>query len=46
VKPVVQPTGKKQLKFHNAQAAARKDIERAFGILQDKFAIVSEPARF
>ena len=27
VKPVVQPTSKKQLKFHNAQAAARKDVE-------------------
>jgi hypothetical protein len=46
VKPVVQPTGKKQLKFHNAQAEARKDVERAFGILQAQFAIVRGPARF
>jgi hypothetical protein len=46
VKLVVQTTGKKQLKFHNAQAEARKDVERAFGILQAQFAIVRGPARF
>ena len=37
---------KKNLYFHNAQAAARKDVERAFGILQAQFAIVRGPARF
>lgn len=46
VKPVVSPQGKKELYFHNAQAAARKDVERAFGILQSQFAIVRGPARF
>jgi hypothetical protein len=46
VKPVHKPSGKKQLGFHNAQAAARKDVERAFGILQAQFAIVRGPARF
>jgi hypothetical protein len=46
VKSVVKPKGKKQTQFHNAQAAARKDVERAFGILQAQFAIVRGPARF
>ena len=46
VKPVKNPQGKKEFDFHNAQAAARKDVERAFGILQAQFAIVRGPARF
>ena len=46
VKPVVAPEGKKEVEFHGAQAAARKDVERAFGILQAQFAIVRGPARF
>ena len=46
VKPVKKPQGKKQSTFHNAQAAARKDVERAFGILQTQFAIVRGPDRF
>jgi hypothetical protein len=37
VKPLAKPQGKKELGFHYAQAAARKDVERAFGILQDQF---------
>jgi hypothetical protein len=46
VKPVIQPRGKKQTQFHNAQAAAKKDVERAFGILQAQFAIMRGLARF
>jgi hypothetical protein len=46
VKPVKDPKGKRAIGFHNAQAAARKDVERAFGILQAQFAIVRGPARF
>ena len=33
-KLVVCPQGKKELYFHNSQAAAKKDVEMAFGILQ------------
>jgi hypothetical protein len=46
VKPVKYPTGKKKLQFHNAQAGARKDVERAFGTLQTQFAIIRGLARF
>jgi hypothetical protein len=46
VKPVIQSKDKKQTQFHNAQAAARKDVERAFEILRAQFAIVRGPARF
>jgi hypothetical protein len=46
VKPIQKPQSKKELIFHNAQAAARKDVERAFGILQSQFAIVRGPSRF
>jgi hypothetical protein len=31
VKPVVKPKGKKKLDFHNAHAAARKDVEGYLG---------------
>ena len=46
MKPLKKPEGKKNLDFHNAQAAARKYVERAFGILQAQFAIVRGLARF
>jgi hypothetical protein len=46
LKPVVNPEGKKQVDFHNAHAAARKDVERVFGILKAQFSIVQGPTRF
>jgi hypothetical protein len=45
VKPVVKPKGKKKYDFYNAHAAARKDVERAFRILQAQFAIVRGQTR-
>lgn len=46
MKPIHHPESVKESRFHSAQAAARKDVERAFGILQSQFAIVRGPARF
>ena len=47
VKSIKEPkTKKKQCEFARVQEAARKDIERAFGVLQSRFAIVRGPARF
>jgi hypothetical protein len=46
VKPVNRSTCKKKLGFHNTQLAAKKDVERALGILQAQFTIVRGPTRF
>jgi hypothetical protein len=46
VKAFQNPQGNKKLHFTKAQEAARKDVERAFGVLQARFAIVRGPARF
>ena len=40
VKSISQPMGNKNKYFAKAQEAARKDVERAFGVLQSRFAIV------
>ncbi|KAL3615808.1 hypothetical protein CASFOL_040102 [Castilleja foliolosa] len=45
VKSFQCPADEKRKKFKQRQEAARKDIERAFGVLQARWAIVSGPAR-
>jgi len=45
VKSISLPMGNKNKYFAKAQEAARKDVERAFGVLQSRFAIVRGPAR-
>ena len=45
VKTITNPHGNKRKYFAEAQEAVRKDVERAFGVLQARFAIVRGPAR-
>ena len=45
VKTIRRPNSEKQKKFAQHQEAIRKDVERAFGVLQSRFAIVRHPAR-
>jgi len=44
VKSVRQPLEQKDIHFARVQEGARKDIERAFGVLQSRWAIVRGPA--
>jgi hypothetical protein len=46
MKTIFNPQNKKEDEFAKMQEACRKDIERAFGVLQARFAIVRGPARF
>ena len=46
VKTIPAPQDRKRQHFASAQEAVRKDVERAFGVLQARFAIVRGPARF
>ncbi|XP_062182095.1 uncharacterized protein LOC133886396 [Phragmites australis] len=46
VKPIPSPQGNKRKYFTKVQAAVRKEVGRAFGVLQSRFAIVRGPARF
>jgi hypothetical protein len=43
VKTIRRPKTKKEAEFAKAQEACRKDIERDFGALQARFAIVCGP---
>ncbi|KAF5451832.1 hypothetical protein F2P56_026897 [Juglans regia] len=45
VKTIPSPQGNKKKNFATAQESARKDVERAFGVLQQRFAIVRGPSR-
>ncbi|KAK7243211.1 hypothetical protein RIF29_38001 [Crotalaria pallida] len=45
VKTIPMPQGEKRQFFAKQQEGARKDIERAFGVLQARFAIVRCPSR-
>lgn len=46
VKTIPCPRGKKQVHFAAAQESAGKDVERASGVLQSRWAIVRGPSRF
>jgi hypothetical protein len=46
VKTILKPLGAKRKYFASKQESARKDVERAFGVLQSRFAIVHEPVRY
>ncbi|XP_055961572.1 uncharacterized protein LOC126678954 [Mercurialis annua] len=46
VKTIPLPQSNKHKQFATAQESARKDVERAFGVLQARFSIVRGPARF
>ncbi|XP_048633966.1 putative nuclease HARBI1 [Brassica napus] len=45
IQSIKLPQSPKQELFAKAQEAARKDVERAFGVLQARFAIVKNPVR-
>jgi hypothetical protein len=46
VKIIPRPLGAKRKYFASKQEPARKDVERAFGVLQSRFAIVRGPIRY
>ncbi|XP_020243470.1 uncharacterized protein LOC109821719 [Asparagus officinalis] len=46
VQTISKPDDKKKQYFAMMQEACRKDVERAFGVLQSRFAIIKRPARF
>eukprot|EP00918_Siedleckia_nematoides_P020122 GHVU01042897.1.p1 GENE.GHVU01042897.1~~GHVU01042897.1.p1 ORF type:complete len:259 (-),score=20.79 GHVU01042897.1:434-1210(-) len=45
MKSLQQPVGNKKALFASKQEAARKDVERAFGVLQARFRIIEMPFR-
>jgi hypothetical protein len=46
VKAFQNPQGNKKVHFTRAQEAVRKDVKRAFGVLQSRFAMVRGTARW
>ncbi|XP_074349033.1 uncharacterized protein LOC141688819 [Apium graveolens] len=46
VKTVSKPQDNKRKHFAHAQESFRKDVERAFGVLQSRLAIIRGPSRF
>ncbi|XP_031261141.1 uncharacterized protein LOC116119340 [Pistacia vera] len=46
VQTIHDPRGPKKKLFAMKQEGCRKDVERAFGVLQSRFAIVAGPTRF
>ncbi|XP_010418557.1 PREDICTED: putative nuclease HARBI1 [Camelina sativa] len=46
IQSITLPQGQKNQLFARYQEACRKDVERAFGVLQARFAIVKNPALF
>jgi hypothetical protein len=45
VKSISLPMGNKRKYFAIAQEAARKDVERTFGVFQSRFGIIRQPGR-
>ena len=45
MKTIPNPIGEKRKRFAEKQESARKDVERAFGVLQSRWGIVRYPAR-
>ncbi|XP_047943195.1 uncharacterized protein LOC125190037 [Salvia hispanica] len=46
LKTISCPIGERRVLFAAKQESARKDVERAFGVLQSRWAIVKGPTRF
>ncbi|XP_024004924.1 putative nuclease HARBI1 [Eutrema salsugineum] len=46
IKSIPLPQGEKATLFAERQEGVRKDVERAYGVLQSRFAIVKNPALF
>ena len=44
VKTISKPQGEKRKRFAQMQESVRKDVERAFGVLQSRWGIVRNPA--
>lgn len=45
MKTINDPSNKKKAAFAKRQESIRKDVERAFGVLQSKWSIIKYPAR-